>query len=174
MRVAIPASHRNTTVSLTADVVAAYLRHHVVPLGGLSGLISEVHFALTKTSVSAQLAGPTLAIVEKQKPAVSIRKSVQDEQITCLECGGLFKSLKRHLLAFHALSPADYRHKWRLPTEYPMVAPAYAEARSILAKEMGLGLDRGRARRSGQAATADLTQGSRILQDGSMSPVSGS
>jgi predicted transcriptional regulator len=158
-------------VSLTADVVAAYLRHHVVPLGGLSGLISEVHFALTKTSVSAQLAAPTVAIVEKQKPAVSIRKSVRDEQITCLECGGHFKSLKRHLLAFHALSPTDYRHKWRLPTEYPMVAPAYAEARSILAKEMGLGLGRGGAGRSKQAAAADLVQGVRISTDRFNSPV---
>lgn len=156
MRVATSAPRRNTTVALTADVVAAYLRNHVVPLGGLSGLISEVHFALTKTSLSAQSAAVTVPVSEKQKPAISIRKSVQAEHITCLECGGHFKSLKRHLLAYHGLSPADYRNKWRLPTEYPMVAPAYAEARSILAKELGLGLDRGRVQRDKGAVATDL------------------
>ena len=108
-------------VELTADIVAAYVSNHVVP-------------------VSAA------AIVEKQKPAVSVRKSVQDEQITCLECGGNFKSLKRHLMTHHSLSPEEYREKWDLPTDYPMVAPAYAEARSRLAKEMGLGQRRKRGR----------------------------
>lgn len=82
--------------------------------------------------------------VEKPKPAVSVRKSVQDDQITCLECGGTFKSLKRHLMTHHNLSPEEYREKWDLPADYPMVAPAYAEARSRLAKEMGLGQRRKR------------------------------
>jgi predicted transcriptional regulator len=86
-------------------------------------------------------------VIEKQKPAVSVRKSVQDDQITCLECGGSFKSLKRHLTTHHSLSPEEYREKWDLPADYPMVAPAYAEARSRLAKEMGLGQRRKRSGR---------------------------
>lgn len=87
-----------------------------------------------------------MTVVEKQKPAISVRKSVQDDQITCLECGGSFKSLKRHLMTHHSLSPEEYREKWDLAVDYPMVAPAYAEARSRLAKEMGLGQRRKRGR----------------------------
>ncbi|ARM11546.1 MULTISPECIES: MucR family transcriptional regulator [Rhizobium] len=129
-------------VELTADIVAAYVSNHVVPVSDLANLISDVHLALSNTSVPQ----PAAAVVEKQKPAVSVRKSVQDEQITCLECGGNFKSLKRHLMTHHSLSPEEYREKWDLPTDYPMVAPAYAEARSRLAKEMGLGQRRKRGR----------------------------
>ena len=122
-------------VELTADIVAAYVSHHVVPVTELPGLISDVHTALNGT------ASPVVAAVnvEKQKPAVSVRKSVQDDQIICLECGGSFKSHKRHLTTHHSISPEEYRDKWDLPVDYPMVAPAYAEARSRLAKEMGLG-----------------------------------
>ncbi|MEY9376662.1 putative transcriptional regulator [Rhizobium leguminosarum] len=87
-------------VELTADIVAAYVSNHVVPVSDLANLISDVHSALSNTSVPQ----PAAAIVEKQKPAVSVRKSVQDEQITCLECGGNFKSLKRHLMTHHSLS----------------------------------------------------------------------
>jgi predicted transcriptional regulator len=79
------------------------------------------------------------ANTEKQKPAISVRKSIQDDQLICLECGGSFKSLKRHLMTHHTMSPEEYREKWDLAADYPMVAPAYAEARSRLAKEMGLG-----------------------------------
>ena len=79
-------------VELTADIVAAYVSNHVVPVGELSNLISDVHSALSNTSAPSA----PVAVVEKQKPAVSVRKSVQDDQITCLECGGSFKSLKRH------------------------------------------------------------------------------
>jgi predicted transcriptional regulator len=129
-------------VELTADIVAAYVSNHVVPVSDLANLISDVHSALSNTSVPQ----PAATIVEKQKPAVSVRKSVQDEQITCLECGGNFKSLKRHLMTHHSLSPEEYREKWDLPADYPMVAPAYAEARSRLAKEMGLGQRRKRGR----------------------------
>lgn len=128
-------------VELTADIVAAYVSNHVVPVTDLANLISDA-FRLSNTSVPQ----PAAAIVEKQKPAVSVRKSVQDEQITCLECGGNFKSLKRHLMTHHSLSPEEYREKWDLPADYPMVAPAYAEARSRLAKEMGLGQRRKRGR----------------------------
>lgn len=130
-------------VELTADIVAAYVSNHVVPVSDLPNLISDVHTALSSTSVPA----PAVTVVEKQKPAVSVRKSVQDDQITCLECGGSFKSLKRHLMTHHGLSPEEYREKWDLAADYPMVAPAYAEARSRLAKEMGLGQRRKRGTR---------------------------
>jgi predicted transcriptional regulator len=125
---------------LTADIVAAYVSNHVVPVSELSGLIADIHAALSNTSSPA----PVVAVVEKQKPAVSVRKSLQDDQLTCLECGNTFKSLKRHLMTHHALSPEEYREKWDLAADYPMVAPAYAEARSRLAKEMGLGQRRKR------------------------------
>ncbi|GCA48934.1 MULTISPECIES: exopolysaccharide biosynthesis transcriptional regulator MucR [Sinorhizobium] len=127
-------------VELTAEIVAAYVSNHVVPVAELPTLIADVHSALNNTTAPA----PVVVPVEKPKPAVSVRKSVQDDQITCLECGGTFKSLKRHLMTHHNLSPEDYRDKWDLPADYPMVAPAYAEARSRLAKEMGLGQRRKR------------------------------
>src|SRR5690606_39168046 len=81
-------------VELTADIVAAYVSHHVVPVGDLANLISDVHSALSNTSSPV----PVVSVVEKQKPAIAVRKSVQDDQIICLECGGSFKSLKRHLM----------------------------------------------------------------------------
>ncbi len=129
-------------VELTAEIVAAYVGNHVVPVGDLPSLIADVHSALFNTSAPQ----PVVAQVEKQKPAVSVRKSVQDDQITCLECGGSFKSLKRHLMTHHSLTPEEYREKWDLAADYPMVAPAYAEARSRLAKEMGLGQRRKRGK----------------------------
>lgn len=133
---------RDLLVELTADIVAAYVSNHVVPVSELSGLISDVHSALSNTSAPA----PVVSVIEKQKPAIAVRRSVQDDQIICLECGGAFKSLKRHLMTHHTLAPEEYREKWDLPVDYPMVAPAYAEARSRLAKEMGLGQRRKRAR----------------------------
>lgn len=130
-------------VELTAEIVSAYVGNHVVPAADLSGLISDVFNALSNTSAPQ----PAPVVVEKPKPAISVRRSVQDDQITCLECGGSFKSLKRHLMTHHDLSPEQYREKWDLPADYPMVAPAYAQARSRLAKEMGLGQSRkGRGR----------------------------
>tara|TARA_R110000744_G_scaffold198837_1_gene318074 strand:+ start:575 stop:997 length:423 start_codon:yes stop_codon:yes gene_type:complete len=121
---------------LTAEVVAAYVSNNVVQTSDLPGLIANVHSALGSTSKQA------VTPVEKQKPAVSVRKSVQHEYIVCLEDGMKFKSLKRHLMTYHGLTPEEYREKWNLPADYPMVAPAYAEARSKLAKEMGLGQKR--------------------------------
>lgn len=125
---------------LTAEIVSAYVSNNTMPVGELPGLIAEVHAALGGTVAPA----PVVVAVEKPKPAVAVRKSVQDDQIICLECGGSFKSLKRHLMTHHSLSPEEYREKWDLPVDYPMVAPAYAEARSRLAKEMGLGQRRRR------------------------------
>ena len=129
-------------VELTAEIVAAYVGNHVVPVSDIATLIADVHTALSGTNTPAVVA----PVAEKPKPAVSVRKSVQDDQITCLECGGTFKSLKRHLMTHHGLSPEEYRDKWDLAMDYPMVAPAYAEARSRLAKEMGLGQRRKRGK----------------------------
>lgn len=122
-------------VELTSDIVSAYVSNHVVPMSDLGSLISDVHAALSSSSIppAAEVAA------EKQKPAISVRKSLQDEQLTCLECGLGFKSLKRHLMTSHSLQPDEYREKWELSSDYPMVAPAYADARSRLAKESGLG-----------------------------------
>lgn len=122
------------TVELTAQVVAAYVSNNVVPVAELGTLISDVHSAL-----SDMTAAPEPVIVEKAKPAVPIKKSVQPDQIACLECGLKFKSIKRHLTAKHGLTPEEYREKWELRADYPMVAPVYAEARSRLAKQIGLG-----------------------------------
>lgn len=135
-------SDQHLLVELTADIVAAYVSNHVVPVSDLSHLISDVHSALSNTSSPA----PVISIAEKPKPAVSVRKSVQDDHLVCLECGGSFKSLKRHLMTHHSLGPDEYREKWDLQSDYPMVAPAYAEARSRLAKEMGLGQRRKRGK----------------------------
>ncbi len=132
----------NLLVELTADIVAAYVGNHMVPAVEIPKLISDVHAALRGTVAPESV----VAAVEKPKPAVSVRRSVQDDQITCLECGGSFKSLKRHLMTHHGLSPEEYRDKWELAADYPMVAPAYAEARSRLAKEMGLGQRRKRGK----------------------------
>jgi predicted transcriptional regulator len=125
-------------VELTADVVAAYVSNNVVQTGDLAGLISNVYAALGTTAQGEQTTPEVQA-----KPAVNVRKSVQDEEIACIECGQKFKSLKRHLMTYHDLSPEAYRTKWDLPASYPMVAPAYAEKRSRLAKKMKLGHKRG-------------------------------
>jgi len=129
-------------VELTADIVAAYVSNHVVPVTDLSGLIGDVHAALSNTGSPT----PAVVVVEKPKPPVSIRKSIEDDYLICLEDGQKFKSLKRHLMTHYNMTPDEYREKWGLPADYPMVAPAYAEARSRLAKEMGLGQRRKRAK----------------------------
>lgn len=123
---------------LTSEVVSAYVSNNIVPVEQLPGLIREVHGALSSTSGSAQLEEPK----EKQKPAVPIKKSLTHDYLICLEDGKQFKSLKRHLKTHYDLTPEQYREKWGLPADYPMVAPAYAEARSKLAREMGLGQKR--------------------------------
>jgi predicted transcriptional regulator len=129
-------------VELTADIVAAYVSNHVVPVGDLSNLITDVHSALSNTSSPAPVAAP----VEKPKPPVPIKKSIEEDYLICLEDGMKFKSLKRHLMTHYNMTPEEYREKWGLPSDYPMVAPAYAEARSRLAKEMGLGQRRKRGK----------------------------
>ena len=128
-------------LELTAEVVAAYVSNNSLAVADLPTLITDVYGALGRTHV-----GPEAPAAEKPKPAVSIKKSVTDDYIVCLEDGKKFKSLKRHLMTHYNLSPEDYREKWDLPADYPMVAPNYAAARSRLAKQMGLGLKRRRGR----------------------------
>jgi predicted transcriptional regulator len=121
---------------LTAGIVAAYVGNHVVPIDGLPGLISDIHSALARTN------GPTFAepvVLERSKPAIAIKKSVEHDCIVCLEDGLKFRSLKRHLMTSHQMTPEQYRQKWELPDSYPIVAPSYADKRSRLAKDSGLG-----------------------------------
>ncbi|MBT3071555.1 MucR family transcriptional regulator [Rhodomicrobium sp. Az07] len=120
--------------SFTADVVAAYVANNVISADKLADFIGSVYAALSKAATqTAEPAKPELT------PAVPIKKSVTQDHIICLEDGKKFKSLKRHLKTHYDLSPEEYREKWGLPHDYPMVAPAYAQARSNLAKSMGLG-----------------------------------
>ena len=123
-----------STLELTADIVAAYVAHNLVSPEVLSGLIARVDAALRGLSGSAEPARPVALV-----PAVSIKKSLTHDFIVCLEDGRKFKSLKRHLRTSYNLTPDDYRAKWGLPADYPMVAPAYAARRSELAKAAGLG-----------------------------------
>jgi predicted transcriptional regulator len=120
--------------SLTADIVSAYVAHNALTGDKLPDLIGSVYGALSRASV--QDVEPEKV---ELKPAVAIKKSVTPEYIICLEDGKQFKSLKRHLKTHYDLSPEDYREKWGLPRDYPMVAPSYAAARSDLARNMGLG-----------------------------------
>jgi predicted transcriptional regulator len=122
-------------LELTADVVAAYVSNNSVPASELPTLIADIHAALGRVGNAA--AEP--AVVDKQKPAVNPKKSVHEDYIVCLEDGKKFKSLKRHLMTHYNLTPEQYREKWGLDSNYPMVAPNYAAARSELAKSMGLG-----------------------------------
>jgi predicted transcriptional regulator len=136
-------------VQLTADIVSAYVSNNKVGSGELGKLIEEVHSALQKAPNAQAAPEP-----EPREPAVSIRRSVTPDYIVCLEDGKKFKSLKRHLQGEHALSPDEYRSKWGLARDYPMVAPNYARARSDLAKSMGLGRKAGAS--NGQAAAAPV------------------
>ena len=130
---------QQTLIDLTADIVSAYVSNNTIASSDLSGLIGEVYSALQQTSGGAAQPEP-----EPHKPAVSVRKSVHPDYIVCLEDGMKFKSLRRHLRTHHDTTPEAYREKWGLPADYPMVAPNYAQARSQLAKKMGLGQKRTR------------------------------
>lgn len=124
-------------IELTAEVVSAFVSNNPVPASELPNLIASVHTAL------GTVGGTAVEVpAEPQKPAVNPKKSVFPEYIVSLEDGKQFKSLKRHLMTHYNLTPDEYREKWNLPRDYPMVAPAYSEARSALAKTMGLGRKR--------------------------------
>ncbi|RWN64572.1 MAG: MucR family transcriptional regulator [Mesorhizobium sp.] len=127
-------SNINALIELTADVVSAYVSNNPVPVGEIPDLISQVHAALKGMAGGVPQEEP-----EALRPAVSIKKSVTADYIICLDDGKKFKSLKRHLSTRYGLTPDDYRAKWGLSADYPMVAPNYAAARSALAKTMGLG-----------------------------------
>jgi predicted transcriptional regulator len=126
-------------IELTAEIVSAYVSNNPVAAGDIPALITQVHSALAQVSGSSSDA-PS----EPLKPAVSVKKSITPEFIVCLEDGKKFKSLKRHLRTQYNMTPEQYRDKWSLGADYPMVAPNYAAARSQLAKQMGLGQQRRR------------------------------
>jgi predicted transcriptional regulator len=126
-------------IELTADIVSAYVSNNSVQAGEIPTLINQVHSALMRVS-----SGQSEAPIEPLKPAVPVKKSITPEYIVCLEDGKKFKSLKRHLRTQYNMTPEQYRDKWGLPPDYPMVAPNYAAARSQLAKQMGLGQQRRR------------------------------
>ncbi|MEM5582278.1 MULTISPECIES: MucR family transcriptional regulator [unclassified Roseibium] len=128
-------------IDLTADIVSAYVSNNTVASTDLPNLISEIYGALEKTANASSEPEP-----EPLKPAVPIKKSVMPDYIICLEDGKKFKSLKRHLRTHYNMTPEEYREKWDLGTDYPMVAPNYAAARSELAKKMGLGQQRKRSK----------------------------
>ena len=126
-------------IELTAKIVSAYVSNNTVAASDIPGLINQVYAALTRVSGKS---GDSPS--EPLRPAVSVKKSITPEYIVCLEDGKKFKSLKRHLRTQYNMTPEQYREKWALGADYPMVAPNYAAARSQLAKQMGLGQQRRR------------------------------
>jgi predicted transcriptional regulator len=125
---------RAELIEMAAEIVSAYVGNNAVSAADLPSLIHGVHQALAGVSTGAQPAEAA-----PKEPAVPVKRSITPEFLICLEDGRKFKSLKRHLRTKYNMSPEDYRAKWGLPKDYPMVAPSYAKARSDLAKQMGLG-----------------------------------
>lgn len=124
---------RETLITLTSDIVAAHVSNNSVSVNDLPVLISNVYSALSS------LETPVVTEEPAPEPAVSIRASVKNDHIVCLEDGKKLKMLKRHLMTHYNMTPEQYRARWNLPADYPMVAPAYAETRRDLAKKIGLG-----------------------------------
>lgn len=127
----------DTLLSLTADIVSAHVANNRVGIGDLPALIQDVHSALAKLGQRGNLAE-----AEALKPAVPIRASIKPDYLVCLEDGKHLTMLKRYLMRTYGMTPADYRAKWKLPADYPMVAPNYAERRRVLANSIGLGRKR--------------------------------
>ena len=125
-------------VETVCDIVSAYVSNNTVPSPELVTLIEDVHSAVLSMTVTVGN-GFSADYDASLSPAVPVKQSVQPNYLTCLECGQRFKSLKKHLRTFHDLSPEEYKAKWALPSDYPMVCPDYAKRRSSLAKEIGLG-----------------------------------
>ena len=125
---------QNNLVELTAEIVSAYVSNNDVRPDQLPKLIADIHAALSQAPEGAKEPEPT-----PQTPAVGVRRSVTPDYIICLEDGKKFKSLRRHLQSEHGMTPDEYRTKWGLKRDYPMVAPNYSESRSALARSLGLG-----------------------------------
>ena len=138
--------NKTDPLDMTADIVSAFVGNNSVPASELPSLIQSVYQALNTIS-----SGEETKIEAPKEPAVSVKKSISADYIVCLEDGRKFKSLKRHLRTKYGMSPEEYRAKWNLPKDYPMVAPAYAKARSDLAKQMGLGQGGRQVARKGRA-----------------------
>ncbi|KPF71425.1 transcriptional regulator [alpha proteobacterium AAP81b] len=126
----------NELLALTADIVSSHFANNTVSPGDVPGVIEAVYATLSKLGV------PQEAPVTRQEPAVSVRASIKPDYIVCLEDGKKLKMLKRHLMTRYGMTPDQYRTKWGLPADYPMVAPNYAEQRRTLAKSIGLGTKR--------------------------------
>jgi predicted transcriptional regulator len=140
----VPKTAEEELLRMTAEVVAAYVSNNTLGTGQLGDVIHAVYNSLRS------LDGQIVEILpEASKPAVPVRKSITPEYLVCLEDGKKLKMLKRHLRSTYNLSPDEYRAKWGLPPDYPMVAPKYAQQRSDFAKKIGLG--RGTGRRAGRA-----------------------
>lgn len=128
----MPAPQGNGLLEMTTQIVSAFVSNNSLKAEDLPGLVRIVHDSLAGLGAAAPEPEP-------QKPAVSIRKSIGEDFLICLEDGMKFKSLKRHLRTKYDMTPEEYREKWGLPADYPMVAPGYSKQRSMLAKQMGLG-----------------------------------
>jgi predicted transcriptional regulator len=131
---------QETLVTLTADIAAEYLGNNNVAVSDIEQVIQNIYRGLSTLSPSAPVESP------KQEPAVSVRASIKPDFIVCLEDGKKLKMLKRHLMTHYQMTPEQYRQKWNLPADYPMVAPNYAEQRRSLAKKIGLGTKRRKTR----------------------------
>jgi predicted transcriptional regulator len=136
-------------IELSSEIVAAYVGHNALSAADLPKLIADVYTALRGLGSSAAPAES-----EPLRPAVTVRRSITPDYLVCLEDGKKFKSLKRHLMTHHQLTPQQYRDKWNLPVDYPMVAPNYSATRSSLAKTSGLGRKQAPAKKSKRAANA--------------------
>ena len=128
-------------LDLTTEIVSSYAGHNVLAPDQLAELINRVHSTL------ATLDDPSTPQQQAQEPAVPVRRSIKNNEIVCLECGRGQKMLKRHIATAHQLTPAEYRTKWNLRSNYPMVAPDYAKRRSEMAKKIGLGTRSTRSKR---------------------------
>ncbi len=126
-------------ITLTADIITAHVANNNVDVDTLPSLIQNVYGALAGLGTHA-------AVEERPEPAVSVRASLKNDHIVCLDCGKKMKMLKRHLMTDHGMTPDEYRERWNLPADYPMVAPDYAETRRVLAKKIGLGRKPGQKR----------------------------
>lgn len=144
---------QETLITLTTDIVAAHVSNNSVSVSDVAGLIANVHSALSGLSV------PKAQDAPKQEPAVSVRASIKPDHLVCLEDGKKMKMLKRHLMTAYGMTPADYRAKWDLPSDYPMVAPNYAAQRKELALKIGLGRKRAYSVAAEPAAKAPAKRG---------------